>query len=310
MIRFSSVALTLCLTILLAGCSSSSGSSGGASGGGSSPFVPGKWTVTTFSSLGFLASPVEFDLNLAQSGNTISSNSENTVDNAACAGMHVDTSTGTVTGNQFNLVLDVNSETITVTGTLSADGKSIVAESGAFTSSPGGPCLNGEHGGIIANFVPPFTGTLTGTMQVFNVLGEPGVTAMFTEDPSFSLSGSMIVINDPCFSTLATKPDNPGISIGSLSSFEMTDGTNIVDFVGHILTAGSTLTFEYDANWSVTAGCTEESGVITLDPGTLQAAASVSAASISKASASTINPVLVERFKALLAARHEHENDE
>jgi len=42
----------------------------------------------------------------------------------------------------------------------------------------------------------------------------------------------MTVTNDPCFSSLAIEGDNPGISVGHLSSFEMTDGANILDFVG------------------------------------------------------------------------------
>jgi hypothetical protein len=268
MIRFGSVALTLGLTILLAGCASGSGSSGGAGGGGgSSPFVSGKWTVTTFSSLGFQASPVEFDMNLTQSGSMISSNNDNTVDNAACAGTHVDSSTGTVTGNQFNLVLSVNSETITLTGTISADGKSIVAESGTFTSSPGGPCLNGEHGGIIANYVPPFSGSFTGTIQVESVPISP-VVATLSENQSFDVSGSMTVTGNPCFSALATARSNPGKSIGSLTSFEMTDGTNVVDFMGTILVVQGPPD-EYEAHFNVIAGCTEESdSVLILNFGT------------------------------------------
>lgn len=299
--RFSSALSTLFLTILLVSCSSGSGG-----GGGASPFVSGKWTATLFPITGLAAFTPEFDMNLAQTGSTISSDSDNTVDSATCAGTHVDSSIGAITDDQFKLVLTINSEKIALTGALSADGKSIIGSTGRFTASPGGPCLNGESGGFTAAFIPPLAGSFTGTMQGIGVLGEPGVTAMLSEDPSFNVSGSMTVTNDPCFSALATAPDKPGISIGSLSSFEATDGTNVIDFIGHIL-LGPTGTPEYDANLNVIAGCTEESGVITLDPTTSDAVSAPDASS-SKSAVSPINPVLVERLKALMEAGHAHEN--
>jgi hypothetical protein len=97
------------------------------------------------------------------------------------------------------------------------------------------------------------------------------------------------------------------MSIGSLASFEMTDGTNVLDFSGHILTAAAPMGFEYDGQFDVTSGCTEEfDGQISLAPATSSAA--VAALSKPKATVSTFNPVLVERLKALDAVRHEHEN--
>ena len=303
----SGVLSTLCVTILLAGCGSSGGGSGNSSG--SSVFVTGKWTLTVFEIIpnDLFAPSVEFDINFTQSGNTISSDSDSTVDGAVCGGMHVDSTTGTVTGNQFKLLLTINTETISASGTLSPDGKSISIMESNFTSSAGGPCFNGTHGSFTANFVPAFTGSFSGTMIVSPVLGTPAVTGMFTEDPNFNLSGSLMVTGNPCYTSLATAPSKPGMSIGSLASFEMTDGTNVLDFSGHILTAAAPMGFEYDGEFNVIAGCTEEfDGQLTLDPAATPAAAL--ATGRPRSAFSALNPVLVERLKALAASRHEHEN--
>jgi len=293
----------VCLATILAGCGSSGGSFGGSSG--SSVFVTGKWTLTVIEIIpnDLFPPSVEFDMNFTQSGNTISSDSDNTVDNGICGFTHVDSSTGTVTGNQFKLVLTVNAETLTLTGVLSPDGKSMSITDSNFTSSPNGVCFNGAHGNFTANFVPAFTGSFTGTMIVSPVLGTPTVTGMFTEDPNFNLSGSLMVTGNPCFTSLATASSKPGMSIGSLASFEMTDGTNVLDFSGHIIPAAPPMDFEYDGEFNVIAGCTEEfDGQITLDPAATPAAAS---ASRPRSAFSPINPVLVERLKTISARRYE-----
>jgi hypothetical protein len=299
------IAMSICITFILTGCGNSGGgSSSGGSGGSGSVFVPGRWTITVAGPAGF--NLIEFDMNFTQSGSTISSDSDNTVDNSSpCGGVHVDSSTGTVSGNQFGLLLTVNSETITLNGTLSPDGKSVGIESGHFTSKSGGVCFNGVAGGFSASFIPPFTGSFTGTIQVIPVLGAPTVTAMFTQDANFNLSGSMMVANDPCFSSLATSPAKPGMSIGSLSLFEMTDGVNVLDFTGRTLTGGAIIGLEFDASFTVVAGCTEEiNGELTLDP-TGQAA--VARASTHKSSVFAINPALLQRLRAISASKSEHE---
>jgi len=52
--------------------------------------VPGKWVFTLVFEKGGMGGPlVEVDLNLSQSGDTISSDSDNTVDNETCGGAHV-----------------------------------------------------------------------------------------------------------------------------------------------------------------------------------------------------------------------------
>ena len=120
------IAMSISLAFIFAGCGSSGGggTTSGGSGGSNSVFVPGRWTLTVDGPLGF--SPIEFDMNFTQSGSTISSDSDNTVDNSSpCGGMHVDSSMGTVSGDQFQLLLTINSETVTLNGTLSPDGKSI-----------------------------------------------------------------------------------------------------------------------------------------------------------------------------------------
>jgi hypothetical protein len=103
--RLLSAIFAVCLTTLLVGCGGSSGNGGNVNSGGGSVFVTGKWTLTAFEIIpNEFAPAVEFDMNFKQSGNTISSDSDNTVDNAICGGTHVDSSAGTVMGNQFKLL--------------------------------------------------------------------------------------------------------------------------------------------------------------------------------------------------------------
>jgi hypothetical protein len=297
-----SAALALVFTILLTSCGGGS-SSGGAS---STTFVPGKWRATLYSGHGLLfANTVELDMDLLQSGGTISSDSGHSIDSAFCAGMHVDSSSGTVSGDKFNLVFKIDVETITLEGTLSADGKSIT--NGKFTSS-GGSCIDGPPISFSAGTAPSLSGPFAGTIQI-DPLGAPGVTATLAEDANFNVTGSMLVTGDPCFSSLANAPDNPGISIGDLSSFEMTDGTNTLDFVGNILQTPNLPNF-YQANVTITAGCTEESGgLLEMNFGTIPPDVSPSGTRRAGISTQKINPLLVERMKALMAARsHQHTN--
>jgi hypothetical protein len=240
-------------------------------------------------------------MDLVQSGNTISSDSGHTVDSSNCTGMHVDSSTGTVSGDKFRLVFSIDSDTLTLDGTLGADGQSIT--NGKFTSS-GGTCISGAPLSFSAGTAPPLTGPFAGTIQI-DPLGAPGVTATMAEDANFNVTGSMTVTDDPCFSSLATKPDNPGISIGELSSFEMTDGTNVLDFVGKILQAPN-LPSLYQANVTITAGCTEESGgLLEMNFGTIPPVLALPARR-SGIGTHKINPLLAERMKALLAARRQN----
>jgi hypothetical protein len=295
--RSFSATLAVVLTVLLASCGGNGSNGGG--GGSSTTFVPGKWSATLYSGSGLLfANTVELDLDLVQSGNTISSDSGHSVDSATCSGMHVDSSTGTVSGNQFRLVFTIDSERITLTGTLSADGKSITE--GKFTSS-GGTCISGAPISFSAGVFPLLSGPFAGDMQI-DPVGAPGVTASLTEDSSFNVTGSMTVTNDPCFSSLAIAADDPGISVGDLSSFEMTDGANVLDFVGRILEAPGTPN-QYDGNFTVTSGCTEESGVLQMNFGTTPPGL-VREANRSGVVTHRINPLLIERMKALAKLQH------
>ncbi len=288
----------LTLLMLTSSCGGGNSSNGGG-GGSSTTFVPGKWSATLLSASGGLfANSVELDLDLVQSGNTISSDSGHTVDSSNCAGMHVDSSTGTVSGNDFKLVVTIDSDAITLTGTLGADGQSIT--NGKFTSS-GGTCISGPPIIFSAGFVPPLSGPFAGDMQI-DPLGIPGVTATMTEDSSFNVTGSMAVTNDPCFSSLAIAVENSGLSIGALSSFEMTDGANVLDFVGRILEAPG-LPNQYDANFTVTSGCTEESGVLQMNFGTTPPML-VREANHSGIATHRINPLLIERMKVLAKLQH------
>lgn len=291
----------LVLIILLSSCTGSGGSHTMFS-----PFFTGKWTATIVSpTQGQLAN---LDMNLAQTGDAISSDSLNTIDNLDCDGnisTHEDSTTGTVNGNQFNLVFSVNAETITLTGTVVAGGKSV---SGNFTSG-GGPCLNGEGGTFTAAFIPPVTGMYTGTLNsVSNVVSN--ATAMLSEDANFNVSASVVVTNNTCFSSLATVAPDFGMSIGDSTIFDVTDGTNEIDFIGRILQVDSSLS-GIAGFWEVTGTCpTDGNFQLTFGTGGAMRAPDASGASTTASTAestaeSKISPLMVERLKALLAARRE-----
>lgn len=278
------------LLIVLSGCGGSSGTHSTPS-----PFVAGKWTATIVSpTQGQLAN---LDMNLAQTGDTISSDSLNTIDNLNCPNnlTHMDSTTGTVTGNQFVLVFSVTGESITLTGTVATGGQTVV---GTFTSG-GGPCLDGTGGSFTAAFIPVATGTFTGTLtSVSNVVSN--ATAMLSEDPDFNVSASVVVTNNTCFSSLSTTAPNFGMSIGSLTVFDVTDGTTNVDFIGRILQIGSSLS-GFAGGWAASGNCTTE-GVFQLTFGTA-GAMHVPDANGATTAKSEIPPYMVERLKALLAAR-------
>lgn len=263
-----------------------------------SPFFTGKWTATIVSpNQGQLAN---LDMNLAQTGDAISSDSLNTIDNLNCdlnLSTRMDSTSGTVIGNQFNLVFSVNTESITLTGTIAAGGKTIF---GNFTSG-GGPCLNGTGGSFTAAFIPPITGTYTGTLtSVSNVVSN--ATAMLSEDANFNVSASVVVTNNTCFSSLSTTAPNFGMSIGDLTVFDVTDGTTDVDFIGRILQVGSSLS-GYAGAWIASGNCTTV-GAFQLTFGTA-GAMHVPDATGATSAKSEIPPYMVERLKTLLAARRE-----
>jgi hypothetical protein len=293
--RFAATALTLGLVMFLGSCSSGSG--GG--GGGSSAFTPGKWTATLYStSGGLLANTLELDMDLVQSGDAISSDSQHSVDSGGCTGTHLDSSTGTISGDKFKLTFTIDSETITMTGTLAAGGQSITG--GKFTSD-GGSCVNGTPIAFNANFVPSLTGNLTGNV------GAANATATFTEDANFDITGTINITNDPCLSTLTIAADAPGMSIGAVSMFTAGDGANVVEFAGRVegIPGNSPYLIE---SYIVVEGCTEELGEFSFTLGATgsaaaRAATAASGENLSRSGASKINPLLVERMRALLAAR-------
>src|SRR5579862_4026224 len=108
---------------LFAGCGGGSSSGGG--GGTSSTFVPGKWTFSIFSNSGLFGPTAELDMDLVQSGGTISSSNLESVDSVSCGGMHLDSSTGTVSGDKIHLVFSIDSEKITFDATLAPGGTAV-----------------------------------------------------------------------------------------------------------------------------------------------------------------------------------------
>jgi len=279
-----------CLTFaaLLNGCSGS----GGGSGGGS--FSNAKWAAVLQPAT-FPAPLIELGMNFTQEGESISSgNSTSIINFGDCL---IDdgelTSAGTVKNSSFKLVFSIGAQTVTLTGTIAPDGKTIT---GTFTSSEDG-CLNGESGTFTANFVGPVTGNYTGTMTN-GPNGISGVTAMLSQDENFNESATMTVTNNTCFSSLASAADSLGVSIGGFTMFDTTDGINTVSFVGEVNPDATEIT----GPWTAQLGCAHRAGVFQLNSGDAAAIPST-AGSGSKSTRPAVTPALAERMRAILAAQ-------
>ncbi|HEY0702528.1 MAG TPA: hypothetical protein VGD60_07155 [Candidatus Acidoferrales bacterium] len=285
--------LWLALAALLGSCSGSGG--GGSIGGG---FSNAKWAVLLLGST-FQTPISELGMNFTQNGDTISSGADSSALsvlgcdlNAATAG-----STGTVKDGAFNLIFSYGSASITLVGTVAPGGQSVT---GTFTSSSGG-CLNGESGTFQANFVSAVTGEYAGTLTNGAVVGAPPATvaAMLSEDADFNESATITVQGNDCFSSLTTSADSLGVSIGGFTTFNATDGTNVVSFFGTVSSDAS----QFTGGWAVLAGCTGQSGAFQFHS-SLFGTFAHGARGDSASRRPPISPELVERLREIMAARH------
>jgi hypothetical protein len=284
-----SIIVVVLASVMFTGCSNS------ASSNGTSPSFNGKWVVEIDPGNAFPPHP-EFDFNLTRTGDTLSSDSDNTIDNLDCVPSEElldDSTSGSVRGNQFMLGMAIANGTpdaqgIRLTGTVAKNHSSV---SGTYESDPG-PCFSGKTGIFTATFIAPTTGTFSGTLINTPNAATSNATAMLAEDSAFNESASMTVTNNTCFSSLSSSPANPGFSIGRLTDFEVSDGnnTNIVDFIGLVDSNAST----FSGQWEVTQGCTDQNGTVDLS-------ATMPASLAASRSAEKVNSVLAQRFRMLLA---------
>jgi hypothetical protein len=296
-----SVVIIVLAFACLCGCSSSNT-------GGTTASFSGKWTVMLDPGNEVPSAP-EIDFNLMRSGDTISSDSGNTVDDLECVPPEEvlnNISSGSVKGDQFMLGVAIdngtsNAQGVRLMGTVGKDHSSVT---GTYESDPG-PCFGGKTGTFIATFIVPVTGTYVGTLVNMSNAATSNATAMLSEDDSFESgsfreSASITVTNNTCFSSLASSLTSAGFSIGRLVGFETTDGAgaNRIDFSGAV----DAFANSFAGQWFATQGCTDQNGTFQL--GVMNSSAMPATAALPAiTSMEKPSQVLIQRFKLLLARR-------
>ncbi|HEY0704110.1 MAG TPA: hypothetical protein VGD60_15175 [Candidatus Acidoferrales bacterium] len=301
--KFSAPAVLIAVTIILAlaGCSSSSSSSNSSSGS-----FAGKWAFELEQN--GAAPNYEIDTNFTQTGSAVTSDAGNTIDGFGCTNLNEapsDMTSGTVNGSTFNLTFTIHSgqpdaQTLTLTGTLTnAGGKQI---DGTYAWSTG-PCNSLQTGIFTAASIGSLTGQYGGVL-INGANVSDTITGMVTEDSDFTTSASITVMNNSCLSAISPSANIGGYSVGRLTSFYGTAGSNTVAFAG--ATTGPAATI--DGVWSVVPGCANQAGgtfdfynVAKSGQPAAQPAAGTSTAAALQA---TPSPDLLKNFAALVASRH------
>jgi len=149
--------------------------------------------------------------------------------------------------------------TLTVTGTLAADGKSL---SNASYNVSGGTCAFPTPAPAIGQNYSPITGNYTGSFSdaggnVININAVLTQTPMSDTDGNFQLSGTGTFPANPCFNS-PVSVTNSQVTGGS---FTLTYADNVtansVTASGTFSTDGTTLTV---TNWTLTGSCGPDSG--------------------------------------------------
>lgn len=147
--------------------------------------------------------------------------------------------TGTVTKGQVSLMSAAwYGAVITVTGTVSADGQTI---NGSWAARGG--CIDGQSGSLVANYVPPFTGTWTGSTSNLPA----GLTGTST---SSSLTGATVTLQMQQ-SASPTKYSFP--LSGSVTIAGINCGFSRGTVIQSDLSAGQPPSFVVGNNWVVEA---------------------------------------------------------
>lgn len=198
--------------LLLAGCGAGSAPGSGNSQTGALP-VSGNWTFSPSTASRQISLPPFVGGSLAVKGSQV--NADFMVFLVADTSCSLTSDLGvTLTGSVTNSILKLTSASwnggvFTVNGSVAADGKTITA-----TWSVSGGCADGQSGSTIATYVPPLTGTWTGTAsEVVSGTTSPLVGAAVTlnlqqgataNQFTFPLSGSVTLSGTSCGFTNGT----------------------------------------------------------------------------------------------------------
>ena len=161
--------------------------------------------------------------------------------------------------NLLTLTGKVGGGTLTISGTLAADGKSM---SGASYNVAGGSCAFVGKAAATAQAYSSVTGTYSGSFsdaggQVISVVANLTQTPTSDTDGNFTLSGTGTFPNNPCFSSPVTV-SNAQVTGGSFTlTYADPTTQNSVTAAGTFSTDASTLTV---TNWTLAGSCGPDSG--------------------------------------------------
>jgi hypothetical protein len=251
--------LSIVAVIFLPGCSGASMNRPVSDSTTSTTNMAGNWELHGTSQTG--AQPAGVVGGIAQTGSHISGNVFVLIpcDNAFASSAL----TGSVNGNAvtFNAPAAAG-ETFFANLTLNAS-----ASTASGTYSITGGCAAGDHGTIAATKVPPLTGTYTGTATADADGSIAPITASLTQSPTvdsfgvFELSGNITFTGSSC---LVSGPlDAPGVVLGSVFGFGVSDSSSTVDISGHYIDPASnaSLTGTYQMH---SGPCDGATGTISL----------------------------------------------
>jgi len=201
--------LILVVCVALFGCGSSSYNSSGGTNPTPTPnaSIQGPWVAFAQSTVSVGTAALEEDFNLSQSGTSVTaSGNGNIVFNYCHTGGFGGTLNLTISGQNISGSLnDGHGETITLSGTVSADNKTI---NGTYTAS--GPCT--DSGTFQGENVALANGAYTGQLKSDSG-SQLGISAAIQVDPTnYTPSGTITLTNSPCYQTLKIVPANSLIS--------------------------------------------------------------------------------------------------
>jgi hypothetical protein len=190
-IRFLAIIAILCGVAGLISCGSSGSSTSNATQ------LAGNWQFTLQRASNPLIQKMQAGF-LLQKGNTVTGSLLFTVGNT-CTGLG--NLTGTVNGNSVSFVVSQTAQTVTMSGTADASGKTM---SGTYTTLAQG-CGVSETGNWTATQVPAVTGTFSGMLSSLVDGSTASVSANITQGPNTgesvaSISGTLNT-QSACFST-------------------------------------------------------------------------------------------------------------
>ena len=247
------------LTLLLTGCADM----GTTPISAANPTVTGNWQFSSASANAAKLASFSGELtgNASQMTGILHSNST-----TSCVAPSVAIAmTGSTNANGVTTLTSSNfpSGTLTITGTLAADGKSF--NTAAYTVT-GGTCAFTQPANATAQDYAPISGTFTGGFS------DPdghliNVTATLTQSPTsdvdgnFTLSGNGTFPSNPCFISPVTV-SNTQVTGGSFTfTYADPTTTNSVTANGTFSTDGKTLTV---TSWTLTGPCGPDTGTGTL----------------------------------------------